>query len=123
MDEGFRISYQVLEVGVPIYASDGQQVGTVDHVVAAVQQDIFHGIVMRAGDAQRFVPADQVAELHEFGVDLLIDAAAASALLAPGGQAPAYQVHEPGVKPSRWSEIVDLLGGKGRHSRGWQRDE
>jgi hypothetical protein len=122
MDEGFQISYQVLEMGVPIYAAGGEQVGVVDQVVAAVHEDIFHGIVMRAGGAQRFVAADQVAELHERGVDLRIDAAAASALSPPHGDTPSYSVTEPGVKPSRWSEIVDRLGGGGmRH--GWRRDE
>jgi hypothetical protein len=122
MDEGYRISYQVLEVGVPIYASDGQQVGIVEHVVAAVREDIFHGIVMRTGELQLFVPADEVAELHERGVDLRIDATAAGTLEAPAGEAPAYEVNQPGVKPSAWSEILDLFGGHRPHDRDWRSD-
>jgi hypothetical protein len=122
MDEGFQISYQVVETGVPIYAVDGEQVGIVDHVVAAVEQDIFHGIIMRRGEAQLFVAADEVAELHERGVDLRIDAAAAAALSPPPGGAPSYSIDEPGVKPSRWSDVVDRLGGRAmRH--GWRRNE
>ena len=76
MDEGLPIAYEVLERGVLVYASDGEQVGTVDHVVAAPEEDIFHGIVFRSGRGPLFVPADDVASLHERGVDLRIDAAA-----------------------------------------------
>ena len=46
VDEGLPIAYQVLDKGVPVLASDGEQVGTVHHVVAAPQQDIFHGLVI-----------------------------------------------------------------------------
>jgi hypothetical protein len=120
MDEGAAIAYQVLERGVPIYASGGEQVGTVDHVVAAVNQDIFHGIVMRDGHARRFVPADEVASLHEFGVDLRIDATAAAALAEPHGGAPMFRVNEPGVAPGRWTHFVDRLGGSHRHD--WRDD-
>jgi hypothetical protein len=54
MDEGFPIAYQVLERDVPVYASGGEMLGTVDHVVAAPDQDIFHGIVMADGKDRRF---------------------------------------------------------------------
>ncbi len=47
MDEGLPISYEVLDRGVPVYSEDGQAVGTVDHVVAAAREDIFHGLVIR----------------------------------------------------------------------------
>jgi len=73
MDEGLPIAYVVLERNVPVYASGGELVGTVDHVVAAREQDIFHGIVIGTGSGRRFVAADQVASLHEHGVDLRID--------------------------------------------------
>ena len=58
MDEGLPIAYQVLEQGVPVYSSDGEQLGSVDHVVAAPDEDIFHGVVMRAGQERRFIAAD-----------------------------------------------------------------
>src|SRR5580692_1262112 len=63
VDEGLPIAYLLLERNVPVYASGGEQVGTVDHVVAAPEQDIFHGIVMTAGNDRRFVAADQIAAL------------------------------------------------------------
>lgn len=123
MDEGYPIAYEVLESGVPVYASGGEQVGTVDHVIAAPEEDIFHGIVIRAEGSRRFVAADQIVSLHERGVDLRIDAAEAGALPEPGGAAPAWRVHEPGVKPSRWKAMVDLLGGRGRHRQDWNRED
>ena len=113
----------MLESGVPVYSSGGDQVGTVDHVIAAPEEDIFHGIVIRAGRFRRFVAADQIVSLHERGVDLGIDAAAAGALPEPGGAAPAWRVHEPGIKPSRWKEMVDLLGERGRNRRDWNPED
>jgi hypothetical protein len=120
MDEGMPIAYMVLESGVPIYASDGAQVGTVDHVVCAVELDIFHGIVMRADSVQLFVPADEVLQLHERGVDLRLDSDAAAALGPPSGDAPAFRAHQPGVKPTPWNHFVNTLGGRGPHD--WRRE-
>src|ERR1700722_320519 len=96
MDEGQPIAYEVLEKGVPVLASDGAEVGTVHHVVAAVEQDIFHGLVITtSGRDRRFVPAEDVAALHERAVELRIDSAAAAALSAPGGGAPVFD-EDPG---------------------------
>jgi sporulation protein YlmC with PRC-barrel domain len=119
MDEGLPIAYEVLDKGVPVYSSDGESVGTVDHVVAAPDEDIFHGIVMHTGSGRKFVAADDVASLHEHGVDLRIDAAAVAGLPEPHGAAPARRINEPGVKPSRWRELVDMLTGSRPHSREW----
>ena len=111
MDEGLPIAYQVLDAGVPVYASGGETVGTVDHVVAAPELDIFHGIVMKTTEGRRFVAAGQVAALHERGVDLTIGEAEASALPEPHGGAPVWRDAEPGAKPSGWTHFVDRLGG------------
>jgi hypothetical protein len=118
MDEGFPIAYQVLEKDVAVYASGGELVGTVHHVVAAPEQDIFHGIVLNVGHSRRFVAADQIASLHEHGVDLKIDEAAAAALPEPHGAAPVYRDNEPGAKPSGWSHFVNRLGGNAGRD-GW----
>jgi hypothetical protein len=122
MDEGLPIAYQVLEDGVPVYSSDGEQVGSVDHVVAAPEEDIFHGIVIRTGHGGRFVAADQVASLHEHGVDLGLEAAQIAELPDPGGSAPAWRVHEPGVRPSRWKSLVDMVTGSRPHRRDWDEE-
>jgi hypothetical protein len=122
MDEGLPIAYEVLDKNVPVYAVGGEVVGTVDHVVAAPDEDIFHGIVMRVGKDRRFVPADQIATLHEHGVDLSIDATEAAALVEPHGAAPLWRDNEPGTKPSEWKHLVRLVGGKS-DLRGWTREQ
>jgi uncharacterized protein YrrD len=104
MDEGLPIAYPLLEKGVPVLASGGEQVGTVHHVVAAQEQDIFHGVVITlSGSDRRFVPADDVASLHEHGVDLRIDAQTVAALEAPGGAAPVYSEDPSETKWSHWA--------------------
>jgi hypothetical protein len=123
MDEGLPIAYEVLEKGVPVYSSDEFAVGTVDHVVAAEAEDIFHGLVIRTDAGPRFVAADDVASLHEHGVDLRISAAAVGELAEPGGAAPARRLREPGIKPSRWKELVDMVTGAQRHGRDWRDEE
>ena len=126
MDEGEAIAYQVLDPGVPVYSSEGDQVGTVDHVVAAPSVDIFHGLVIRTSAStrspsagQRFVAGDQIESLHERGVDLRIDAAAVAGLPEPHGAAPARRILEPGVKPSRWKHLVDMVTGAQRGKGDW----
>ncbi len=113
--EGAPIAYTVLERGVPVLASDGQTVGSVDHVVAAPAQDIFHGIVFRSAGGGRFVAAEQIAALHELGVDLKIDSVAALSLPEPGGGAPVYS--EDPSAPAGWHHWVHRLTGRGD----WQR--
>ena len=123
MDEGLPIAYLVLEEGVPVYCSDGEQVGTVEHVLSVPAEDIFHGIVMSAEGARRFVAADQIASLHEHGVDLRIDAAAAAALPEPHGGATVLRDSDPGVKPSRWKHVVDLVSGANPRRRDWTEED
>jgi hypothetical protein len=118
MDEGFPIAYQVLEGGVPVLASGGEQVGTVDHVVAAPEKDIFHGLVITTPDhGQRFVEAADVASLHERGVDLKIDTAAAQSLPQPGGGAPVYD--EDPATQTKWSHLARKYTGR----KDWHRQD
>jgi sporulation protein YlmC with PRC-barrel domain len=120
MDEGLPVSYEILDRGVTVYSADGQAVGTVDHVVAAEREDIFHGLVIRTESGRKFVSADDVASLHERGADLRIDAQAVAGLSEPHGGAPAQRLREPGIRPGRWSEMLDMLTGRPKHSREWQ---
>src|ERR1700693_1106342 len=108
VDEGLPIAYELLEKGVPVLASDGTQIGTVHHIVAAPQQDIFHGLVIAVpGRGRRFGEAAKVASLHERGVDLRIDSEAAASLPEPGGGAPVYD-EDPGEMKG-WHHWVHLL--------------
>jgi uncharacterized protein YrrD len=118
MDEGLPIAYTVLEKGVPVLTSGGEQIGTVHHVVAAPEKDIFHGIVIATtAHGKRFVEAADVASLHEHGVDLKIDSAAAAALPQPGGGAPVY-TEDPAATSSKWSHLVNRLTGQ----KDWHRE-
>jgi hypothetical protein len=85
-DLGPPIAYLAVEHGTPVYASGGEQVGTVEHVLADAEADVFDGIIIdtRFGPGGwRFVDAPQVGELHERGVLLGLDAAAAEQLPEP----------------------------------------
>jgi hypothetical protein len=86
MDLGNPISYLVLADGTPVLASDGQEIGRVEHVLADADADVFDGLIvdMRAGPGgHRFADADQVESLYERGVVLALDAAAAARLPEP----------------------------------------
>ena len=121
--EGLPIAYLTLDEGVPVYASDGAQLGTVDHVVAAPEKDIFHGIVMKGHRRQYYIAADDVASLHERGVDLRIDSEAAADLPAPHGAAPAWHDREPGVKPTPWKHILDRFTGADPRKQNWTKED
>ncbi|HUA10520.1 MAG TPA: hypothetical protein VMA83_00780 [Solirubrobacteraceae bacterium] len=111
MDEGLPVAYTVLERGIGVFASGGEQVGTVHHVVAAPEKDIFHGIVIATpGHGKRFVEAADIEALHERGVDLRIDATQSRALPQPGGGAPMFT--EDPAAPGGWGHWVErrLLG-------------
>ena len=90
-DLGAPVSYAVLEPGTAVFSSDEVRVGAVAHVLAAVEQDIFDGIVIGDLDrdtfggarGHRFVDAPEVGPIHERGVQLTIDAAACARLPEP----------------------------------------
>src|SRR5215218_8956625 len=85
-DLGAPVSYLTLADGVPVYASDGQEVGKVAHVLADPAVDVFDGIVLETGilpPSHRFVDAEQIAELRERGVVLGIDSELVESLREP----------------------------------------
>ena len=86
MDLGNPASYLVLADGTPVLSSDGEEIGTVEHVLADADADVFDGVIvdMRAGPGgHRFADADQVEAIYERGVVLSLDAAAAERLPEP----------------------------------------
>lgn len=86
MDLGNPTSYLQLAEGVPVYASDGTEVGRVQHVLADADADVFDGLVVdtrRGPGGHRFVDAPEVDRLFERGVTLSIDAAAVQRLPEP----------------------------------------
>ncbi|HEX6117001.1 MAG TPA: PRC-barrel domain-containing protein [Solirubrobacterales bacterium] len=85
-DLGALSSYLALPEGVTIYSCDGKELGKVEHVLAAPEEDIFDGIVIDRSvlpGGHRFVDAEHVEEIFERGVLLKLDAAAAERLPEP----------------------------------------
>lgn len=85
-DLGAPSSYLTLAEGMPVFSSDGQKLGAVEHVLAEPEEDIFDGIVLDTSvlpGGHRFVDAPEVASVYERGVVLSIDAAAAEGLHQP----------------------------------------
>jgi hypothetical protein len=78
MDYGEPSSYLALKEGCDVVSSDGEKVGTVQHVLADEEEDVFDGIVI---DTQlgpgglHFVDAPQVSECFERAIQLSIPAA------------------------------------------------
>ena len=86
LDLGDPTSYLELEEGVPVYSSDGERIGVVEHVLADAGSDIFDGLILdtRGGPgSHRFADATLVESLHERGAVLSLGAAAAARLPEP----------------------------------------
>jgi uncharacterized protein YrrD len=87
MDLGNPISYLVLSDGTSVLSSDGHEIGTVEHVLADADTDVFDGVIVdtSAGPGgHRFADAEQIASIHERGVVLTVDASGAEKLPEPG---------------------------------------
>ena len=85
-DLGDPTSYLELPDGVRVISADGEEIGTVEHVLADEAADIFDGLVIDTrlgGGGHRFVDASRVEALHAGGAVLTLDAAAAERLPEP----------------------------------------
>lgn len=111
-DLGPPTSYLALEPGVAVFDASGERIGTVDHVLAAEDADIFDGLVVDTREllgGHRFADADQVDELYERGVVLKV-----------GREA----LHEPSENPATMSADPDdsdqsPLAGRLRRAWDW----
>ena len=131
MDTGNPISYEVLEPGTPVYSSDGELIGSVAHVLAVPEEDVFDGIVIAAhlkpsrgghpterhhpADDHRFADADDVAAIHERAVTLKLDASTCWELPRPS-ENPAVLRDDPadggsGALGSKLRRAWDLISG------------
>jgi uncharacterized protein YrrD len=100
-DLGAPIAYTALEPGTPVYSSDGRELGKVEHVLADAGEDVFDGIVIDRSvlpGGHRFVDASQVGEIHERGLVVAVDGAAAESL------------PEPSANPAVMEANVDTVG-------------
>lgn len=118
-DLGAPVSYEVLARHTPVLSSDGQEIGTVEHVLAAEAEDIFDGIVIRySGHAlhHRFADAEQIAAIHERGVTLTLTAGQCESLPEPSAN-PTVMRDDPAephenVLGRKLMRAWDLLSGK-----------
>lgn len=108
-DPGEPIAYLALEPGTPVYAEGGAAVGRVRRVLAAEDEDIFDGIVIRTHHGDRFVNADQVGAIHERAVALKLGAEACAALPEPSAN-PAVLRDDPGAGAEGPLERLSDLG-------------
>jgi Mrp family chromosome partitioning ATPase len=110
-DDGYAISYKVLERGTPVCDRDGGAVGSVRQVLENEAEHIFDGLVIDTPAGERFVDAPEVARIAEQRVTLTLDAPGVAALPQhdPAG-GPTYRANTRGGRLSRY------FGG------GWKRD-
>jgi hypothetical protein len=118
MDLGPPTSYLSLRPGAAVYSSDGERLGEVAHVLAEPEEDIFDGIVFDASalpGGHRFVDAPEVGEIHERGVVLKIEAAAAERLPKPSKNPAAMEASPDDVTDSELQRKLrrawDLISG------------
>jgi len=112
-----RISYQALRKGVPVRASGGEQIGTVEHVLEVPELDVFDGIVLQTPGGLRFADADQVADITDGYVLLNLPANEAERL----GRPQAAAVYHADPSEHAGGSLNDWFGrtfGRGH----WKRD-
>ena len=81
-DNDAPVSWMTLEKGTTVLSSDGQEVGSVDEVIADRQKDIFSGVTIDSGllSSKRFAPASVIEDISTDGVRLSIPASEAEEL-------------------------------------------
>jgi uncharacterized protein YrrD len=113
-------SYLTLKQGVDVISSDGERVGTVEHVLMDEQSDIFDGLVIdvRVGPGGlHFVDAPEVGEITESSVTIAVAAADVEKLPKPAAN-PAVMEHH-GVEDSegklehKLRRAWEILSGRG----------
>jgi len=106
-DLGEPSSYLVLADGTPVYASGGEEIGKVEHVLADPDVDVFDGIVIDTSElpgGHRFVDASQVDECYERGVVLKIDAEGAGRLHEPTANPAEIEIGPDDVVPDNFHD-------------------
>jgi uncharacterized protein YrrD len=99
-DLGYPVSYEALERNTPVYSSDGETIGVVDHVLADEAEDVFDGIVIASPHhhGHCFADADDVDSIHERGVTLKLTAEQSANLPKPSAN-PVVMRDDPSQKP------------------------
>jgi hypothetical protein len=74
-DDGYAISYKVLEKGTVVNSADGVKLGTVARVEEAKREQMFDGLIVDTGSGRKFIDAPEVARIAERGVTTTFAAA------------------------------------------------
>lgn len=109
-DLGPPASYLTLQQGTPVYASDGESVGEIEHVLADEETDIFDGIVIDRSvlpGGHRFADATDIDRIHERGVVLNLDAASAERLPEPSENPAALEVSGEDFVEREWDDELE----------------
>jgi hypothetical protein len=96
VDYGEPSSYLAIGEGTAVVSSDGEEVGTLQHVLADEEEDVFDGIVIdtRLGPGGlHFVDAPQVREFFERAVQLSIPASEVPNLPKPSPNPAVMESH------------------------------
>jgi hypothetical protein len=116
-DDRAPMSYLTLEPGTPVRTRDGSQIGTVAHVLADPDADIFDGIVVETrGAGHRFADAPLVAEITAGAVVLALAAADAERLPEPAERPGEVRAHPDDTAESDLTRKLrrawDLISGR-----------
>lgn len=119
-DLGQPSSYLTLQGGTPVYSSDEELLGEVEHVLADSDVDVFDGFVIDTSvlpGGQRFVDAAQVDEVYERGVVLTLNAVDAEKLPQPSANPGVLEAGPDDVFPKDLHDKLrrawDLISGRG----------
>jgi len=111
IDDGAAIHYSAVQRGTPVYAADGERIGSVDQVVDNYREHILDGFVIETeSDGLRFVDAPEVGRTAERGVTLTIAAGEVASLPPPESGAGTFSANV------RTGRLGKLFG------RAWKRD-
>lgn len=116
---GDPIAYSALQPGTPVMSSDGQQIGTVEHVLVVEEVDVFDGIVIKDADGIRFLDADRVGTIYSSQVQTNVPAAEVGDLPVPDQDAAVYTVDAGDDTGDSLSDRFGRLFGRGK----WRRED
>lgn len=120
-DLGAPQSYLTFPPGTAVLDAAGERIGTVRHVLAAEQQDIFDGLVIDTASGPRFVDAPLIDGLYERGAVLTGEAPPAERLPEPSANptpeawAAGNDEQETAGRPAQQPDLGDKL------RRAWDR--
>lgn len=76
-----QVAWQAMPQHAPVVASDGSEIGTTEKLLGDLDDDIFHGVVIRRGDGEAIeIPARRITRMTERHVVTDLQAAEAEAL-------------------------------------------